>query len=244
MDTASVIVPVLGVIFVAAFVRGALGFGDALVGMPLLVLCLSLPVATPLMALVSFILAISMLATSWRQVDVHSAWRLVVGSLPGIPLGLLLLKSAPSAIAETVLGLVLIGFGLYSLLGPRLAELKDERTAVLFGFVAGVLGGAYNSNGPPAVIYGALRRWSPERFRATMQGYFLPTGLVIMAGHGLGGLWTGKVLSLFAYCLPVVAVARWLGGRAARRLSGEQFQRFVYGFLVLMGVVLLVRAWS
>jgi hypothetical protein len=29
-------------------------------------------------------------------------------------------------------------------------------------------------NGPPLVIYGALRRWTPERFRATLQGYFLP----------------------------------------------------------------------
>ena len=41
-----------------------------------------------------------------------------------------------------------------------------------FGFFAGILGGAYNTNGPPVVIYGSLRKWSPATFRATLQGYF------------------------------------------------------------------------
>jgi hypothetical protein len=52
--------------------------------------------------------------------------------------------------------------------------LEDDRLAWLFRFEAGVLGGAYGMNGPPAVDYRALRRCSPQRFRATLQGSFLP----------------------------------------------------------------------
>ena len=59
--------------------------------------------------------------------------------------------------------------------------------AWLFGFGAGVLGGAYGMNGPPLVAYGALRHWSPKRFRATLQGYFLPASLVGIAGSGPPG---------------------------------------------------------
>jgi hypothetical protein len=36
-------------------------------------------------------------------------------------------------------------------------ELQDDRLAWLFGFAAGVLGEAYGMNGPPLVVYGALR---------------------------------------------------------------------------------------
>jgi len=44
--------------------------------------------------------------------------------------------------------------------------------AVPFGFLAGILGGAYNANGPPIVIYGVMRGWKKEAFRASLQGFF------------------------------------------------------------------------
>ena len=119
-------------------------------------------------------------------------------------------------------------------------KLEHERLAFLFGFVGGVLGGAYNTSGPPAVVYGALQHWPPERFRATLQGYFLPTGLAILIGQGAAGLWTPDVLRLFVYSLPVLLLSAYLGGKANRRLSGGQFRRVIYGALVLMGVLLLV----
>jgi uncharacterized membrane protein YfcA len=240
MHSAAVVAPVLAVIFVACFTRSALGFGDALLGMPLLVLLIGLQKATPLLALMGIALTAIILAGAWRQVDVRAAWRLIVSALVGIPFGLFFLTKAPEAITERVLGVLLIGFGLYNLLGPQMPQLRNEKLAFLFGFVGGVLGGAYNTSGPAAVIYGALRRWPPQRFRATMQGYFLPTGVAIVVGHAWAGLWTDEVLRLFGYSLPVIILATILGGRVNRRLSGGQFNRVIYGVLVLMGVLLLV----
>ena len=51
------------------------------------------------------------------------------------------------------------------------------------GFCSGILGGAYGMNGPPLAVYGSLRRWSPQHFRATLQGYFLPASIIGMAGY-------------------------------------------------------------
>jgi uncharacterized membrane protein YfcA len=240
MDSFPAVIPILAIGFLGAFTRSALGFGDALVAMPLLVMVVGVRTATPLVAFSASTIAATILVGSWRQVDIKAAWRLIVSALAGIPVGLLFLKAVPEVIASSILGVVLIGFGLYNLIGPRLPRLEREWPAFLFGFVGGVLGGAYNSNGPPAVIYGALRRWPPESFRATMQGYFLPTGLAILIGHGLAGLWTPEVLRLYAYSVPVILAAVYLGGLANRRLSGQHFNRLVYAFLVLMGVMLLV----
>jgi hypothetical protein len=92
----------------------------------------------------------------------------------GIPFGLLILTSIAEPVVKAVLSAVIITFSVYRLVGRSRWELEDDRLAWLFGFGAGVPGGAYGMNGPPAVGYGTLRRWSPERFRATWQGYFLP----------------------------------------------------------------------
>jgi uncharacterized membrane protein YfcA len=109
-----------------------------------------------------------------------------------------------------------------------------------FGFIAGVLGGAYNTNGPPVVVYGTLRRWLPTRFRATLQGYFVPTGGLIALSHGLGGLWSREVLQLYALAFPIVLIAIFLGGKLNRHIPAGRFEKFLYGALMVLGLLLII----
>ena len=152
-----------------------------------------------------------------------------------------MLKALPESVVKAVLGVLLTVFGLYKLVTPRLPMLQRERLVYGFGLVAGILGGAYNANGPPVVIYGTLRRWSSDRFRATLQTYFLPSGLAIAIGHGLTGLWTPVVLRLYVYALPIVLLGIFLGGRLNKLVTGDLFDRIVYAFLVGIGGFLFVQ---
>jgi uncharacterized membrane protein YfcA len=135
---------------------------------------------------------------------------------------------------------LLIGYGLYNLIHPKLPVLTSRIWAYGFGFVAGILGGAYNTNGPPVIIYGTLRRWSPERFRATLQGYFFPNGLVIMLRHILGRLWTRQVFQLFGPALPLVLAAIFLGAPLNRRIPARRSDRLIYVILIVLGLILLI----
>ena len=241
MSLTTTVVLALFILFASTLVRSALGFGDALVAMPLLALVVGVKTATPVVAFAASTIALLILLKSWRDVDVRATWRLVVSSLAGIPFGLLLLKYAPEAYVKAVLGALLVAYGLYNLLAPRLPATDSDALAYVFGFAAGVLGGAYNTNGPPVVIYGALRRWPPENFRATLQGCFVLTGLMILAGHGLAGLWTPLVLRLYLASLPAILLAVFLGARLNRRLPRESFSRLVYAFLVVVGVLFFIK---
>ena len=180
MDSITIILLVLSILFVSTFTRSALGFGDALIAMPLLALVVGIQVATPLTAFAASTIAITILITgAWRKVDIKAAWRLIISSLIGIPIGLYFLKTAPEPVIKGALGAILIAFGLYNLIAPKLPTFKNEKLAYIFGLIAGILGGAYNTNGPPVVVYGTLRGSSPESFRSTLQAYFLPTGGIV-----------------------------------------------------------------
>src|SRR6202044_1235331 len=137
--------------------------------------------------------------------------------------GLLLLKAVPESVVKAILGTFIIGFALYSLAGRRQRELTNDRLAPLFGFIAGILGGAYGMNGPPLVVYGVLRRWQPTQFRATLQGYFLIASIVGMAGYAITGLWTRTVSYYFVLSLPLALIATFLGHAIHKRLSGSRF---------------------
>jgi len=229
---------ILAVLFLATFIRSALGFGEALVAVPLLALILPVQVAAPLAVLVSITVALVVVLEDWRQVHVPSAGWLVFSTLFGIPPGLLLLKTLPESIVKVILGAFIIAFALYSLAG-RKPHLDNDRLAPLFGFTAGVLGGAYGMNGPPLVIYGLLRRWQPTQFRATLQGYFLIASMAGMAGYAFTGLWTRTVSTYFVLSLPLALLAIFLGRALHRRLSGARFVLCVNLGLILIGVVLL-----
>lgn len=243
MTVEGLLVPVvLLVLLVATLVRSAFGFGEALVAVPLLALVIPIEVAAPVAALVSVTVAAVVLVQDWSEVHVRSAAWLAVATVPGIPLGLLLLTRAPEPAVKAVLAVVIIVFSGYSLARRTPWVLADDRLAWVFGVGAGVLGGAYGMNGPPLVVYGSLRGWSPQHFRATLQGYFLPASLLVMGGYWLAGLWTAEVTGYFVVSLPVVLAAIVMGRVINRRLDGPRFLKYVHTGLIVIGVALLTQA--
>jgi uncharacterized membrane protein YfcA len=233
---------VAGVVFVATLVRSAFGFGEALVAVPLLALVIPVEVAAPVAVLVSITVACIVMVQDWRQVQVRSAGWLVLSTMFGIPLGLMLLTAVAEPVVKSVLACVIIAFSAHTLLSGKQRELKNDNFAWLFGFSAGVLGGAYGMNGPPLVIYGSLRRWSPQDFRATLQGYFLPASLAGLWGYHLAGLWTPAVDRFYLLSLPFVVLATFVGRAVNRRIAVHRFLLYVHCGLILAGAVLLIQA--
>ena len=238
------VIPVLGIVFLATFIRSAFGFGEALFAVPLLALYLPLTIAAPLAVLISITIAAVVVVQDWHKIHLRSTGWLFGSTLAGIPVGLWLLTSSHQRIIRILLAIVILSFSLYSLLGRRPPELKNDSRGWLLGcgFCAGVLGGAYGMNGPPLVIYGSMRRWSAQHFRATLQGYFLPASIVGMAGYWVAGLWVPAVTRYFLWSLPLLWPAIWLGRVVNHRMHGDGFLRYVYLGLMGIAVMLLVQA--
>jgi len=239
--SASVLAVVVLIVAAAAVVRSTFGFGDALVGMPLLALVVPLRTATPLMALVGPTLAFLILLRAWRRVDIKSTLTLIAATLAGIPFGIYVLKNVREEAINLVLASVIVLFALYSLLRPDLHRLKSGRSAPFFGLAAGVLGAATNTNGPPVVFYGALRGWPPDAFRATIQGYFLFTGPAILIGQGAAGLLTAQVWRAYLCAMPLIVGSVWAGLWLGRRIPAPKFYRWIYLLLLAAGLGLLVK---
>ena len=96
---------VLLIVFVATLIRSALGFGEALVAVPLLAAVLPVPVATPLAVLLSVTVAAIVVAQDWRKIHLRSTGWLVLATLAGLPLGLLLLTHGPQRLVKAALAL-------------------------------------------------------------------------------------------------------------------------------------------
>jgi uncharacterized membrane protein YfcA len=159
---------------------------------------------------------------------------------------LLLLTRVDEHIVKLILGIIIAAFSLYSLTIKAKVHLEKDHPMWLFwcGFFSGILGGAYGMNGPPLAVYGALRRWSPQHFRATLQGYFLPVSLIGLIGYAAIGLWVPDVTRYFLVSLPGSLLAIVIGRALNHRLLGDRFFRYVYSGLIAIGCILVVQAAS
>jgi hypothetical protein len=232
------------IVFVATLIRSAFGFGEALVAVPLLAAMIPVREAAPLAVLVSITIAAIVVVQDWEKIHLRSTAWLLLPTLPGIPLGVLLLTHGPQRLVKATLAVLILAFSIYSLIGRTPLKLERDHRGWLLGcgFFAGVFGGAYGMNGPPLVIYGSMRRWTAQHFRATLQAYFLPASLMGMAGYWLSGLWVPAVTHDYLYSLPAAVPAVFLGRFINHRLSAEHFTKYVYAGLAGIGVLLLAQA--
>jgi len=213
------------------------------VAVPLLALFLPIEIAVPVSVLVSIVVAGVVVVQDWEKIHFRSAGWLVLFAMLGIPLGIWLLTGADERLVKSTLAVIIIAFALYSIFGRTIRLDTDSRIGLfLCGLLSGVFGGAYGLNGPPLVMYGAMRRWSAQHFRATLQGYFLPASLMGMSGYWINGLWVTQVTTLFLWSLPAVLLATFLGRMINRRMDGTSFFTYVYIALVGIGIMLLLES--
>jgi uncharacterized membrane protein YfcA len=227
------------VIFTAAFTQSLSGFGSALVSMVILPSIVGIHMATPLVALVAVVIETVLLLRYRETLDIHAIWRVVLAALIGTPLGVLFLSRVNENLALAVLGIVIAGYGLYALFGLKLPQLEGSFWAYLAGLVGGLLGGAYNTSGPPVIVYADCRRWPPDVFKSNLQGYFIISSLAVMASHVLNGNITPQVWGAFWWTLPFIGVGLLAGLSLDRWLNPVFFRRVVLVLLVVMGIRLM-----
>lgn len=231
---------VAAIVFFASFTQSVVGFGTAMVGMPLMVGVLGIQTSSPLIALLGLTLEIAMLAYYRQSVSLAVIWRLVAAAVVGIPLGVLAIQRIDEEIVLTVLGLVITGYALYGLLRLRLPRLESNLWAYGAGFLSGLLGGAYNTAGPPVVIYGHCKRWPPEQFRGNLQGFFLVIDVLVIANHTAAGNMSPEVWRYYLIALLPLALGFIAGARLAKRIDPALYSRIVLVMLVVLGVRLIV----
>jgi uncharacterized protein len=227
------------VIFLAVFTQSLSGFGSALVAMALLPPLIGLQAATPLVALMMTTIEFFLLIRYRQAFNIRAVWRIILAALVGIPLGILFLSRLDEKIVLTILGVVISGYALYALWNFRLPELAHPAWAYAFGFVAGMLGGAYNTSGPPAILYADCRRWGPAEFKSNLQGFFVLSSLFITLGHAWSRNLTPGVWHYYLLSIPALAAGIIAGTRLDKTLNPATFRRVVLILLAIMGVRLI-----
>ena len=179
----------LSVTLLAAVVQGSIGFGYAMLSVPVLSLIDTrfAPVPQILSALP---LTVWAACREWSAVDWKGAWWVLIGRVPGLALGaLLLVVSTPRVISALIGGFVLLAVVVLS------TDRSFKRSAAIdfgAGAVATVSGYVSGIGGPPIALL--FREARGPTLRSTL-GVIFTVGVVMTI---FGRLSTGHVTRLDA----------------------------------------------
>ena len=232
------------VVFFAVFTQSLTGFGSGLVSMAFLPGMLGVRTAVPMVALITGTLELILLIRFRTAFNLKAVWRLALATLLGLPLGVWALRGVSEKILLPVLGLVMSGYALYALFNLKLPRLEHPAWAYLAGFLSGVLSGAYSVGGPPVIIYGNCRGWEPDEFKSNLQGFFLLNDGLAIIYHAIAGNLTHSVWTGYLWALPALGLGLLAASRLDRFLNPHMFRKLVLVLLVIMGIRLILIAFT
>lgn len=224
----------------AALTQRLTGFGSGLIPMAILPGPVGIRTVTPLVALITTTVDVLMLGRYRTRIRPRAVYPLLVGMASGIPLGILALRRLDERIVLGALGAVICLYALYALSGFRLPRLNGRPWACGVGLLAGMLGGAYNTSGPPLIIYGQAQEWPPDEFKANLQTLFIFNDVLVIVGHLVAHNVTLVVARAYLIALPAIAAGFLVGGRLDRYLNPERFRILVLALLLVLGLRLVV----
>jgi uncharacterized membrane protein YfcA len=235
------IVPVLAVVLVASAVQALVGFGFALVVVPLLMGVLGVRDSVVLVMFGS-VVGTALLAHEARgAIPVRRVAGLLAGSVAGMPIGLAALLWASEASLRLGVGITTVVTALALAAGLRPMAGSTARD-VGVGFVSGVLNTSTSANGPPVVLYLQALGTPPAEFRGALAAFFTINSAASVTALVAAGVPTRRTVLLALVALPAVAAGHALGRAAYRRVDARRFRRFVLGLLVVTGAVAAASA--
>jgi uncharacterized membrane protein YfcA len=235
---------ILTAYIVAASIKGLTGLGFSTSCLPIMALRLDLKVAIPLVIIPSIVSNVFVMiqAGHFREA-LRRFWPLYVSSIPGLLIGLSLLIMIDTVTTQAVLGLVLFFYALWAL-SNRSFSLSDKWERNLkfpTGFCTGFINGLTGSQVMPSLPYLFSLNLQKDNFVHAINISFTLSSFVMLIGMNRMGYLLPSTFLMAVGGLVLVLTTVYFSGRLRKRLTGELHRRLVLGFLLIMGLILLLK---
>ena len=233
-----------GVLVVAGFVKGTVGFGLPLVALSVLTQFLTKEWALAVMVLP--VVFSNLFIGFDKRLFVPSLrrfWPTILAIGVGMAAGVLGLSWLPQDSFLLVVGVVVITFALleqFKLVLPVPAT-HERAVGLGAGLFGGLLGGISTAFGPPLVMYFTALRLPKDQFVAAIGVVWSFASLfLIVAFHSAAVLAGNRIAWSMAACIPV-GIGLWAGIRLRDRIPQQPFRRLVGFALLVLGANLVRR---
>ena len=233
MPSVDVAVIVLsGIVLLAAFVNGALGYGFSSLTVPIALVFYTNRVLNPAVVLIEVVINFYVLIINLSGIP--AVWRrvlpIVIGLLPGIALGALVLASLQPGWIKFGTYTVILPLILIQAAGWRRPIRSTWLSGLPFGTALGILYSVTTISGPPLAILFNNQGLIKNEFRAGLALVRVVESSVTAVVYCQLGLFIAESANILMMFIPSVVIGIPLGAYLIRRLDAETFRRICMSF--------------
>lgn len=240
--------PLLAVVVIGSYFQTMTGFG---LGMIVMGACSGLdlaplPLAASMVSLVTLANSAVALHGRWHHVDWPAARAIMLGVLPAIVGGVLLLdylNDGATLLLQGLLGLVIGYSGLSFALRPDpLARRSGNGSFFVSGLLSGLFGGLFGMAGPPIIFHVYRQPMALAAARSLLLLVFAFTAAartLFIAGRGE---LSGADLVLTGYAILLATLTTQLARRYPPPLPNARLRQLAFCSLLLIGASLMLGA--
>ena len=230
LDTAGIVLA--GIVLFAAFVNGALGYGFSSLTVPIALLFYSNRILNPAVVLIEVVINFYVLIINLN--GVRAVWRrvfpIVIGLLPGIAVGALVLTSLQPGWIKFGTYTVILPLILIQAAGWRRPIRSTWLSGLPFGTALGILYSVTTISGPPLAILFNNQGLVKNEFRAGLALVRVVESSVTAIVYYQLGLFIAESANILLMFVPSVVIGIPLGAYLIRRLDAETFRRTCMSF--------------
>ncbi|RCW76922.1 sulfite exporter TauE/SafE family protein [Saliterribacillus persicus] len=225
------------IILLASILQTSTGFGFSIIATPFLLLLFEPKEAIQINLLLSLVISLALIFKIKKDVDFGILKRFILGSVFGLPAGILIFLMVSVKELKLIVGIILLVLTVLLLLRYRIMKTGKRDLAV--GGLSGLFTTSIGMPGPPLLIYFAGSNTTKHTLRATTLAfylfiYFLSMLIQVFFAGTTKLVWTHSLAAL-----PLVVLGLFVGQLIFKYISSKLFQIFIYIILLFTGVYLL-----
>ena len=232
-------------VLLGGFLRGFVGFGAALVSVPVISLVVGPRLAIPIATVMGLPSVVQLLPDAVRHSERSIVLPMALAIFAATPVGTWILVSVDQAVMKMVISAAVVLLVAFLSLGWRLGEKVGHGVLLLAGAIGGLVQGVAGIGGPPVVAVALARAGPPERQRGNVLAVMTAIVLSSLPPLYAYGLFTREAILVGLMLLPLYAVATWVGSRYFSTGGSQHYRRAAMAMLAVIGsTTFAFAAWD
>ncbi|MHA1474223.1 MAG: sulfite exporter TauE/SafE family protein [Promethearchaeota archaeon] len=240
---------ILITVFLSSFIYGLIGFGDALILIPILTLFISIQSAVVLVNLWGVVPSLLNLIQYFKFIDKKFFIRGVITGIPGVLVGTLLIVILPLRWIELTLGLFVLFYSTLKIVkygkknrpeDNEIVKLVDQNlpnsVLIVGGFSYGFFGALIGAAGPINIALLENTGHHREEFIGNFAAISTVFGLIRIPLYLTQQIFPTEYLLVFFVAFPVIFIATKIGHFITPKIKVESFQLIIHIILFISSI--------
>lgn len=253
------------IVFFASVLQATTGFGFAIMATPFLLLVFDSRECIQISIILSFVVSLLLISKIKKDFDIGLLRRLIIGSIAGVPLGLLFYKYVNLDVLKMTVSVVILILTIILIIRsfktkPKFKDLSDsslvsqhkavansaaffKMTQYFVGFWAGLFTTSIGMPGVPLILYYNATNTKKEAARSTTLVFFIFVYIISFATQLITVKTNLEIVASSLILIPVVALGVFVGNILFDKVNQITFQIMAYGILLFTGFYMTITSF-